>query len=327
MSVAARWAPSMAAVDEPLDVGLAARQLALQKAKTAHDDGEHVVEVVGDAAGELPDRLHLLDLAELLLDLGAGVDFVENPLLERVVQNLQRFFGPAALRHLALRRLVQTGVVDGRGGLAGNANQKLLVLLDKLARLVVPEEKSADHPAGSRGDRHGEIAPHRQMSFRHPVMGIALAVTGVFADVIGADDASAPEGRLEHSRVAGHGKLVEVLPRHAREGVEHVALAPVVDHVVEEGAELSFHDLGAGVGHDLHDLVHVELGRKRCARAVQDIELARLGADRLLGLVLLGDIVALDEDAGGRAIIGHDRLVDEIEIALDESAIRTVSAN
>ena len=59
--------------DEPFNVGLAARQLALQEVKAAHDDGEHVVEVVGDAAGELADRLHLLDLAELLLDLGAGV--------------------------------------------------------------------------------------------------------------------------------------------------------------------------------------------------------------------------------------------------------------
>ena len=56
------------ALDEPLDVGLAARQLAFYEVKTAHDDGEHIVEIVRDAAGELPDRLHLLDLAELLLD-------------------------------------------------------------------------------------------------------------------------------------------------------------------------------------------------------------------------------------------------------------------
>ncbi len=49
-----------------------------------------------------------------------------------------------------------------------------------------------------------------------------------------------------------------------------------------------------------------------------------LGADRLLRFVLLGDIVALDEDAGRSAIARHDRLVDEIEIALDEDPIRTV---
>ena len=33
----------------------------------AGDDGEHVVEVMGDAAGQLPDRFHLLRLDQLLL--------------------------------------------------------------------------------------------------------------------------------------------------------------------------------------------------------------------------------------------------------------------
>ena len=42
--------------------------LRCSEVKTAHDDGEHIVEVVRDAAGELADGLHLLDLAELLLD-------------------------------------------------------------------------------------------------------------------------------------------------------------------------------------------------------------------------------------------------------------------
>ena len=37
----------------------------------ADDDGEDVVEVVGDAAGQLADRLHLLGLAQLLLELDA----------------------------------------------------------------------------------------------------------------------------------------------------------------------------------------------------------------------------------------------------------------
>ena len=35
------------------------------KVDAADDDGEHVVEVVRDAAGQLADRFHLLDLAEL----------------------------------------------------------------------------------------------------------------------------------------------------------------------------------------------------------------------------------------------------------------------
>ena len=40
--------------------------------------------------------------------------------------------------------------------------------------------------------------------------------------------------------------------------------------------------------------------------------------------MLLGDIVALDEDAGRGAVARHDWLVDEIEIALGEDAIRAV---
>ena len=37
----------------------------------ALDDGQQIVEIVGDAAGELAERLHLLRLAQLLLGLGA----------------------------------------------------------------------------------------------------------------------------------------------------------------------------------------------------------------------------------------------------------------
>ena len=45
--------PVQRGVDEPFNVGLAPRKLALQEVKAAHDDGEHIVEVVGDAACEL----------------------------------------------------------------------------------------------------------------------------------------------------------------------------------------------------------------------------------------------------------------------------------
>ena len=48
-----------------------AREPALEKLDVADDDGEQVVEVVGDAAGELTDGLHLLRLPERLLGLQA----------------------------------------------------------------------------------------------------------------------------------------------------------------------------------------------------------------------------------------------------------------
>jgi hypothetical protein len=53
------------------DVGRAEALGALARQHdVAGDAGEDVVEVVGDAAGELADRLHLLRLAQLALELG-----------------------------------------------------------------------------------------------------------------------------------------------------------------------------------------------------------------------------------------------------------------
>ena len=47
--------------------GSVGRWLAEQQVGIADDGGQHVVEIVGDAAGELADRLHLLRLGEILL--------------------------------------------------------------------------------------------------------------------------------------------------------------------------------------------------------------------------------------------------------------------
>src|SRR5207244_4376678 len=44
-------------------------EAAPEELAAALDDGQEVVEVVGDAAGELPDRLHLLRLTNLSLEL------------------------------------------------------------------------------------------------------------------------------------------------------------------------------------------------------------------------------------------------------------------
>ena len=52
---------------QALDVGRGLAQMALQGVEIADDDGQQVVEVVRDAAGELADALHLLGLPQLLL--------------------------------------------------------------------------------------------------------------------------------------------------------------------------------------------------------------------------------------------------------------------
>ena len=58
-------------VEVEFDLAARAVQLAPGEIEAADDDREHIVEIVGDAAGELADRLHLLDLAQLRLGGGA----------------------------------------------------------------------------------------------------------------------------------------------------------------------------------------------------------------------------------------------------------------
>src|SRR3712207_2296859 len=68
-------------------------QAALEEFNVAHDDGEQVVEVVSDAAGELTDGLHLLGLPESLLGLQALGNFLGNAVLEGRVQALELLGG------------------------------------------------------------------------------------------------------------------------------------------------------------------------------------------------------------------------------------------
>ena len=48
------------------------RELQQEELASPGDHGQEIVEVVGDAAGEPPDRLHLLGLAELRLERPHG---------------------------------------------------------------------------------------------------------------------------------------------------------------------------------------------------------------------------------------------------------------
>ena len=74
----------------------------------AADDGEQVVEIVGDAAGQLSDGLHLLGLAQLRLQLG----------LRGQQQLVLLLRGAARL----FRRLEQgAGLCQFQPGLAGGA--------------------------------------------------------------------------------------------------------------------------------------------------------------------------------------------------------------
>ena len=133
----------------------------------AGDDGQQIVEIVGDAAGQLADRLHLLRLAKRFFGLLAVGDRGGDPRLQRLVQLAQCLLGELAVADLALRGLVEPGIVDRDRRLAGDPDQQLLVTLGEAGRLLVAEEQAADHLAGARDDRHGEIGGDRQMALGH----------------------------------------------------------------------------------------------------------------------------------------------------------------
>ena len=67
-----------------------------QHVEAADDHRQHVVEVVGDAAGQLADRLHLLRLAQFPFGMPATVRLERDPLLQRLVEDAQRRFGVLA---------------------------------------------------------------------------------------------------------------------------------------------------------------------------------------------------------------------------------------
>ncbi len=204
----------------------------------ALDDGQEIVEIVSDAAGQLTDRLHLLGLAQRFLDLHPGDDFRADALLQRLVEMMEILLDALARRDLVLAGLIEARVVDRHRGLRGDAGGQALGAFAEDAALGMAEEQPAEDLARACGHRHGKVAAHRQVARRHAMMRRRLSVARVGADIVGAHDPGAAEGRLEDRGVARYRKAGERVARHAGEGVEHIALALPVVRVVEERAEL-----------------------------------------------------------------------------------------
>ena len=68
-------------IDEAADIGFATGDAPLRQLQGADDDREHIVEIVRDAAGQLPDRLQLLHLTHLGFRLLAPAYFLQHPLM------------------------------------------------------------------------------------------------------------------------------------------------------------------------------------------------------------------------------------------------------
>ena len=78
---------------QPLFGAKVAGDVADQQLEVAADDLQHVIEVVRNAAGELPDRFHLLRLAQLRFRRRPFGDDGRNALFQHLVGLAQNAFG------------------------------------------------------------------------------------------------------------------------------------------------------------------------------------------------------------------------------------------
>ena len=168
---------------------IAGDERALHQIDVAEDRGEQVVEVVRDAAGETPDRLHLLRLRELRL---------ERPPFGRVLDQQLENLGAAGL---------------GRLEAAADANRDGRVVAARPVRV------GAQHPAGmpdaiderEKGDRIvvdlvGKADAHQAVDRRRAEQ-LREGRVGIEDDAVDAASADAVDGVFDHGAVTSFGGL------------------------------------------------------------------------------------------------------------------------
>jgi hypothetical protein len=155
--------------------------------------------------------------------------------------------------------------------------------------LIVAEEKTAVHLAGSRHHRHCQIADYRQVAFWHTEVRGVLAITWIGANIIGANDTGAAKSGREDCGIAGQPQGRKHLSRSTRKGIKQVAFTRAIDHIVEEGAELRAAKFGGNVGHSLDDAFEVKVSGDGFGKAIEGLEAASLIAQGLFGLLASGD--------------------------------------
>jgi len=182
------------------------RQAAAQEIQAGLDTGQQVVEIVGDAAGELAHGFHLLSLAQQLLGLGATVH-----LLAQLAIALLQFGGPRL--HLDLQG----------GTLAAQGLFGLAAVIDVFAGAV-----PADHGARFIAPRIGAGAQPAVAAIRHPYpVFLVVGPTGAARRIPGLPGRLAvvrmqqrPEGIGVQRRLAG-----QLLPARRKDHPPAVGIA------------------------------------------------------------------------------------------------------
>ena len=235
---------------------------------------QHIDRVIGDAFDQQPEAA--LGILKSRLTGGELNRALFGPLFERLVQLLKLLLRLPAGHDFLLVGLMETRIIDRDGRLSCKPRDDLFGPIGKDMRLRVPKEKAAQNFAGSRNNRHRQIASDRQMAFRHALVRRVLAISRVGQNVIGTYGTASPECRLEDGRVARHREFGEGFPRNARQRVESVGLAVLPHDVIEKGPELGVAQLHAGIRHGLNQCRKITFGSNSDARVVEDFKASSL---------------------------------------------------
>jgi len=164
---------------------------------------------------------------------------------------------PFPFLNLALSCLGEAYIIDCNGSFRRKAGKAALRTLRENADFGVAKEKTADDLSVARNHRDCEITSHRQMSFRHSLAWRVLAVAGILRDIRRPNNTRSAKRWCEYLGIARHWKLRKRIDRRTGKRVEHVALAGIVDDVVEESPEFGARKLDTRIGDYLNQALQI----------------------------------------------------------------------
>src|SRR5262249_34012432 len=145
----------------------------------------------------------------------------------------------------------------------------------------MPGEQASQDFSTLRFDRGCEVAPDGEMAQRHATIGLVLYEARTLTNRRRWHHTVAPKGRSEDLRISRLRKFGECFRRGARQCVEGIGLASLIEHIVKERSEGRSRKLGCGVSHHLHDAFKINLGSNRVSDSVQCLKRPRFLDERL----------------------------------------------
>ncbi len=291
-----------------------------QELRGVDDDLQHVVEVVRDAAGELPDGLHLLGLVDVVLELalGGGLQRVDDGAFAVAI------LGRGDGREIEPRR---AGLVGGqrqveRGDLGAALHRLGQGAVEPAARRDEVMDGGGLRPGRSQageggvGAQDGAVAVDGGDRHRRRVEEAGEADLGLAADV----GTGLAGGAVEDERARGAGAAVaaegDLVVQAHRERRAIAALEIDVEHLDAHIAGMAADGLDERGGGRRRDVVEMQAARAEAG----EVEIEPAGE----GGVEIGDLaIGVDRDeAGGRMVEIVDRVLQLLEGVLLALALR-----